>query len=177
MPRRVFRAEGGRRQPKPLDVAALEALAVAYVGRYATTRARLEAYLARKLGERGWAAPTAPDPAGLAARLVALGYVDDEAFAGMRAAALARRGYGSRRIDAALRVAGIAEDDRTAVAFDDEQALAAALILARRRRVGPFGPQPADRAAQARTIAILVRGGHDYGIAKAVAALPGGEAN
>ena len=38
----------------PLDEAGLNELALAYVARYATSRAKLLAYLARKLRERGW---------------------------------------------------------------------------------------------------------------------------
>ena len=38
---------------------------------------KLERYLVRKLRERGWAGESAPDAAGLALRMAALGYVDD----------------------------------------------------------------------------------------------------
>jgi regulatory protein len=43
-----------RRALPPLDQAALQELALRYVGKYATTRAKLRAYLGRKLRERGW---------------------------------------------------------------------------------------------------------------------------
>ena len=43
-----------RRQPPPLDAAALERLALRYVERFATTRGRLTDYLTRKIRERGW---------------------------------------------------------------------------------------------------------------------------
>ena len=43
-----------RKVKPPLDAEALEQAALSYAGRYATTRAKLAAYLARKLRERGW---------------------------------------------------------------------------------------------------------------------------
>ncbi|MFA7586267.1 MAG: hypothetical protein WCY11_08755, partial [Novosphingobium sp.] len=70
-----------KRPPRPLDPARMEDMALAYVARFSTTAAKLEAYLARKLRERGWEGETAPDLAALVARFVAVGYVDDAAFA------------------------------------------------------------------------------------------------
>jgi len=89
----------------PLDSAALEQAALGYAGRYATTRAKLGAYLARKLRERGWAEAGAPPVERLVERMAAQGYVDDRAFAAARAAALGRRGYGERRVSEAARAA------------------------------------------------------------------------
>ena len=43
------------RKPRPpLNAAKLEELALGYVGRFATSRAKLLSYLKRKLRERGW---------------------------------------------------------------------------------------------------------------------------
>ena len=39
----------------------MQDLALRYVGKYATTRAKLAAYLARKLRERGWDGQREPD--------------------------------------------------------------------------------------------------------------------
>src|SRR3546814_652087 len=75
---------GPRRSLKPLDAAALDRLALRYVERFATTRAKLAAYLARKIRERGWAGARV-EPAEVASRMAALGYVDDRAFAEARA--------------------------------------------------------------------------------------------
>lgn len=86
------------RQPLPaLDAAALERLALRYVERFATTRGKLADYLRRKVRERGWAGEAAADPAALAERLAALGYIDDRGYAEGKAAALARRGLGDRK--------------------------------------------------------------------------------
>ena len=54
-----------RRVLQPLDEQGLNGLALRYVERFATTRAKLRAYLDRKLRERGWAeagVPTAECP-------------------------------------------------------------------------------------------------------------------
>ena len=45
-----------RRERPPLDAEKLRELALAYVGRFATTRARLSTYLERKIRERALAA-------------------------------------------------------------------------------------------------------------------------
>lgn len=148
------------RQPKPLDSRAFDDLALAYVARFATSAARLEGYLARKLRERGWEGEGQPDVGGTVARLVELGYVDDEAYARARSGGLLRRGYGQRRIGQALYAAGIDEEVRDAVRPDHGQARAAALSMARKRRFGPFGSCENDRAAREKQIAAMLRAGH-----------------
>jgi regulatory protein len=90
-----------RRPPRPLDAAALDRLALRYVERFATTQGKLADYLRRKVRERGWEGEPA-DPAAIAARMAALGYVDDRLYAESKAAALARRGLGARRVGAAM---------------------------------------------------------------------------
>jgi len=52
-----------------MDAKRLESLALRYVGRYATTRAKLRDYLLRKLGEADWDGEGAPDPDALVARM------------------------------------------------------------------------------------------------------------
>lgn len=70
-----------KRPPPPLDEDALRELALRYVGRFATSRGKLLAYLARKLRERGWGGEAPADPEALVARFAELGYVDDSGFA------------------------------------------------------------------------------------------------
>lgn len=159
----------------PLDRSALEERALAYAGRYATSRARLAAYLARKVRERGWDGPGAPPIDELVERMAALGYVDDGAFALARAASLGRRGYGARRVGAALKAAGIADEDAAgAREAAEDGAWAAALRFAERRRIGPFAAAPSDRAGQEKAIAAMLRAGHPVDLArKLVRASPG----
>lgn len=167
-----------RRTPNqaPLDQPALERLALRYVERFATSRAKLVDYLRRKLRERGGADPH-PDPDAVADQMVRLGYVDDRAFADARSTALSRRGMGGRRIDQALRQAGIADDLRTEMIQPFvEDAQESALVYARKRRFGPFSPSPADPDRQRRQIAAMVRAGHEPRLAaQIVRARPGDE--
>lgn len=164
------------RAPRPpLDQAQLEALALRYVGRYATTRAKLRTYLERKLAERGWAMEHAADTSALAERMAARGYVDDRAYAADRAASLGTRGYGRARVANALRAAGVArEDGEQALRSSDAGAWDAAITFARRRRIGPFAIAPPDRAQRQKALAAMIRAGHPYAIARRiVAAEPG----
>ena len=128
--RRVWHKNGGMapsrspRQRPPLDSQRLEELAVRYVGRYATTRAKLRAYLARKLRERGWNGDREPDLEQIADRFRELGYVDDATYALAKSQALSSRGYGKRRLNDKLRMAGVAEEDgRAARDHADARAL------------------------------------------------------
>lgn len=163
-----------RRPLPPLDQSALERAALRYVERYATTRAKLAAYLTRKLRERGSDGPV--DVAGLADRMAELGYVDDRAFAEMRAASMTRRGLGARRVRDALRHAGVGEEDAGAVADTlDDGAEAAALAFARRKRIGPFALAPVERDRREKQIAAMVRAGHAPSLARRILSLDPGE--
>ncbi len=157
-----------RRSPTPLDADTLQRLALNYAGRYATTRAKLRAYLSRKLGERGWKGDGTPPVEALVERMASLGYVDDRAFAEARGAALSRRGYGTRRVADALRMAGIGEDDaRDAHAAARSSAWDAALAFARRRRAGPFAAEAVAAGPQREKLfAAFVRAGHSFEIAR-----------
>ena len=149
-----------RRQPKPLDPARLDELALTYVARFATSAAKLERYLKRKLRERGWDGEREPDLPAVIRRYVELGYVDDEAFARARSGSLLRRGYGTRRIGEALREAGIGEAIREEVRPGEAAERRAALALARKRGFGPFGSESLDRERRQKQIAAMLRAGH-----------------
>ena len=149
-----------RRVPKPLDSARLEELALAYVARFATSAAKLEGYLKRKLRERGWAGEGEAPLAGLVERFVTSGYVDDTAYARARTGSLLRRGYGRRRIAQTLHAAGIAQEVREEVRPGEAEQRRAALALARKRRFGPFGTSPPDRPLREKQLTAMLRAGH-----------------
>src|SRR5437763_1626520 len=107
----VMTRPGPRRPSPPLDESKLNELALRYVGRFATTRAKLRSYLARKVRERGWDGAREPDPVRIAERFAEQGYVDDAAYALAKSEALTGRGYGKRRVVEKLRAAGVEEDD------------------------------------------------------------------
>lgn len=154
-------------------------MALRYVGRFATTKAKLTAYLWRKLRERGWNEADEPDLEALARRFCELGYVDDAAYALSKSRSLSSRGYGRRRLEQKLRLAGIDEKDGAAAREEAEvEALDAALRYAQRRRIGPWGPGKSDPRSREKAIAAMVRAGHPLSLAIAIASLsPGAEIN
>jgi regulatory protein len=163
------------RVPVPLDSKRLEELALRYVGRFATSRAKLIAYLSRKLREWGWADDRQPDLEALAARFSELGYVDDAAYALAKSQSLSGRGYGKRRLDDKLRLAGIDEEDGAAArAHADAAAVDAVLRFARRRRIGPFAPSEPGLRQREKAIAAMVRAGHSFGLSRVIADMPAG---
>lgn len=169
-----------RPPPSPLDAVRLQELALAYVARFATTSAKLERYLSRKIRERGWndeggeMTETCPDPAQISARFVELGYIDDEAYARSRSGGLLRRGFGPRRVSQDLYAAGIDEQIRSDLAPDEGAIRNAALAMARKRRFGPFSTEKPDldpKQAQDRKrkqIAAMLRAGHGFETVSAI---------
>ena len=127
--------------------------ALHYLGRYASTSARLEVVL-RKFAKRKL---ELADPALLDSSIrdviescIRLGYIDDAAFIRSQFRQGLRSGHSQRRIllklaqkgisrDLALSVLQDSDDDTLA---DDRTELAAALIYARKKSVGPFSPAP-----------------------------------
>jgi len=167
------------RSPAPLDRKQLEEMALRYVGRFATTRAKLIAYLWRKVRERGWNDNREPDPDALAQRFCELGYLDDAAYALAKSRSLSSRGYGRHRLEQKLRLAGIGEEDGAAALEEaDAEALEAALRYAQRRKIGPWSPEKPDAKSREKAIAAMARAGHPLGLSIAIASLaPGAEIN
>jgi regulatory protein len=160
-----------RSAPKPYDAGSLERSALHYVERYATTRAKLAAYLRRKLGERGWAGDTPAEIDLLVQRFADRGYVNDAEFARAQTDSLLRRGYGGNRIMASLRAAGIEEKLTQALREDiGNAAERSALAFARRRKIGPFASKPPNSAESRRAFAAMLRAGHDFETARRILA-------
>ena len=165
-----------RRAPPPLNAEQLRELALRYVGKYATTRAKLRTYLARKLRERGWDGDAGPGLEELADRFAELGLIDDAAYALAKARSLGARGYGKRRLTEQLRNAGVEEEDSVeATAQADEEAVEAAVRLARRRHIGPFASEAPNPRQREKWIAAMVRAGHGFGISKVISGLSPGQ--
>ncbi len=145
-----------RRGPKQATPAYLERAALFYLERYASSAENLRRVLLRKV--RRSAAAHGTDPAegaaavdALVARFLDAGLLDDTLYACGQALSLARRGAPARAIALKLKQRGVAEEQiayaleaRSEEAADPD--LAAALIYARRRRLGPFRAEPATRA-------------------------------
>lgn len=162
------------RKSRPLDETSLRDLALSYVARFATTGAKLEGYLARKIRERGVAEDEDGhaqdlDVTGLVTRFVELGYIDDDAYARGRSRDLTARGYGARRVEQALWAAGVEEQLRSDNAPGEGQSRRAAALLAQKRRFGPFGIAPEEDAPpdqrhklREKQVAAMLRAGHLY---------------
>jgi regulatory protein len=154
------------------DAASLHAAALAHLARYAATRAGLIRVLDRRVDR--WAREAGSEASAgalpglreavrtVVAQLAAAGAVDDAAFAAGRAGTLVRAGRSRRAIAAHLAARGVAGEDARAVLPDNPEAeLAAALVLARRRRIGPF--RTADRAEDPkRELGMLARAGFSH---------------
>ena len=168
------RSSRKKRAATPLDQARLRDLALTYVARFSTTRAKLVMYLHRKIRERGVAEDAGElDVDAVADRIVELGYIDDAAYAQAKSAGLLRKGYGGRRVDQALRAAGVDEKLRSDFAPDESNRRHAAMALASKRGFGPFGREfdasrGLDIAKREKQIAAMVRAGHDFAAAKAM---------
>ncbi|MEQ9663355.1 MAG: RecX family transcriptional regulator [Parasphingopyxis sp.] len=163
---RVNRRKDRKPRP-PLDEESLRELGLTYVGRYATTRAKLSRYLHRKVYERGWDGEGEPPVEALAERFSELGYVDDAAFAESRARSLGNRGYGPRRVKEALRGAGIEEEDGSeAIIAAESKAWGAAEIFARKRRIGPYARETLDLDRKRKAMAAMLRAGHEIAIVR-----------
>jgi len=158
-------AQKRRGAEPPPDAASLHDAALNYLARYAATEVGLRRVLERRV-ER-WARMASGSGADrdavatqsaaakqlvreVVSRLVAAAAVNDVTFAQSRSRSLVRAGRSRRAVVAHLAAKGVdSEAARAALPEDAESELAAALVLARRRRIGPFrqGPEvdPAKR--------------------------------
>ena len=161
--------------------------ALHYLGRYASTSARLETVL-RKFAKRKL---EEAEPALLDSTIkqviescVRLGYIDDEAFIRNQFRQGLRGGHSQKRIllklaqrgisrDMALRVMQNSDEDGLP---DDEAELAAALIYARKKSVGPFSRLPLNTPeAKQKHLGKLARNGFSFDIARKVMGLAGAD--
>ena len=168
----------GTRIPPKISPAYLENAALHYLERFAASSASLRRVLMRKIerslahwgGERGEHALMLD---AVMTKLVRLGYVDDQAYAGMKTRSLHRQGKGSRAIRATLAAKGIggelAEQALQSLSDEhDEPDLAAAIRLARKRRLGPFRPNDDRPQNRAKDLSALARAGFDFDTARRV---------
>lgn len=193
------RSDGG----SPPSGTGLREAALAHLARFATTEAGLVRVLERRVARwarRALEAGGDPDQVRqvqeqaraqmrvVVADMVRIGAVNDAAFAEGRARALSRGGRSRRAIAAHLATRGI-DPERIEQAVHTAQSealedpataeLGAALLQARRRRIGPFslrspdaspGASPgedaaAEQAARQRALAALARAGFSHEVA------------
>jgi regulatory protein len=160
------------RTPHPIDAAWVEGAAAEHLARYASTRAHLKQLLLGRIRRAALKGrPAADDIAetieAVLDRHVALGTLNDAAWAEMKARSLTRRGVASAVVKQRLRDKGVPDAMAAMVSVADEMRgpttdaadvptdLVAACVWARRKRVGPFSrdvnateeEEPTDRHA------------------------------
>jgi regulatory protein len=176
----------------PPDEASLRDAALAHLARYATTEAGLKRVLQRRIERWARRAEAAGDRDPIAehvaaalvtagaviARLAAAGAVNDQDYAVSRARSLTRAGRSRRAVAAHLAAKGVASHiSRDAAPDDPDTELAAALTLARRRRIGPFrGVEHPDGPGRLKELAILARAGFPQPVAARALAMGPDEA-
>ena len=191
-------AARSRRRPEPgappgpaPTAARLREAALAHLARFSATEAGLVRVLdrrvlrwSRRALDSGLAADQVEALAAsgrtaartVASALVGAGVLDDAAYAESRARSLGRGGRSRRAIEAHLLQHGVAPDVVQAALPEERDAeLGAALMQARRRRIGPFAPlgrngpggdEPEDPAARNKALAMLARAGFSRDVAE-----------
>jgi regulatory protein len=179
-----------RKLPKPVTRETIEAAALAYLERFATSSANLRRVLMRRV--RRSADLHGTDPAegvaiieALIERFLANGLLNDRAYAEAKAASLHRRGASARAIAAKLATKGVNRalvenalsetDTETGLAARPGGDLAAAAALARRRRLGPYRLPEARAEYRQKDLATLARTGFSHAVAERVMRCDGPE--
>jgi len=168
-----------RKKPRPptrMTETSLEASALFYLSRYASSSGNLRRVLMRKVA-RSTAyhgddpAPLKPVVEALVARHCGTGAVNDSLYAESQTRALRRRGGSTRAIMQKLNAKGVPAEivAETAAALAEEEGgdLDAAFRFARRRRLGPFRTSGREEHRQ-RDMAALGRAGFEYQVAAAI---------
>ncbi len=162
--------------PKYLDNAALY-----YLSRYATSAENLKRVMMRKVNRSAQFHGTDVEEGqalieDMIGRFMTSGLLDDAAYAKTRAESLHRRGNSARVIRGKLRQKGVGDDDVRAAleALGDDledgedPELAAAVTLAKRRRLGPYFNGTVADDTREKHLAALARAGFSYDIARRV---------
>lgn len=176
----TYQPDAARRPPRPPPVATpahLESTAQDYVERFwgpaANLRRVLKRHVDKSVRAHGTDALVAAEwIEAIVARFIEAGLVDDGKFAQAAARTLHGRGKSRRMIAMQLRGKGLAADDvQDALAsLDAEPELddrAAALALAKRRRLGPFRREGRVEMRQ-KDLQAMMRAGFPFDLARSV---------
>jgi len=174
------------RSHKIPTVRSLENIALFYLSRYAASEASLRRVLENRIRRAAYRNPEfAGDEAkqdqlrsaikAIIERHTKTGILNDVAYAEMKTNSLRRAGRSARAIKQRLGRSGIASrivDDTLTHARDNESGddaeIKAALILARRRKLGPYRTGDADRERKQKELATLARAGFSIDVARKV---------
>jgi regulatory protein len=162
----------------PPDAGGLYQAALNHIARYAATEAGVRRVLNRRIDRWARSQPDrdAAEPTLLAARsavdkvvkrLAETGAISDAAFAENRARSLSRSGQSTRSIQMRLIAKGVARDIALSVSVGDaETELAAALVLTRKRRIGPYRAGEVAEETVRREMGLLARAGFSRDVAQ-----------
>ena len=170
-------ARSERRKPRKATAQSLRNAALFYLQRYATSAENLRRVLMRRV-ERASLAHGSDVQEGaefvneIIIRYRETGLLDDLVYAKAQTQSLRRRGNSLRMIRARLQAKGVAREDIESVLTEldlsvTDADLSAAVIIARRRRLGPW--RLSDRAdRRMRDLATLAQRGFSYAVSKRV---------
>lgn len=186
MRRQVYTSFVARRKAREATHAYLEGVALWYLERFPGSEARVRQVLRKRVARSVAELETDPQVGAenleaVVAKLLRLGFIDDERFAHSRVRSLRSRGKSARAILATLRKQGISSElARVALETHDEgntaaDELEAARTFARRRRIGPHrrpGRTPTDeqdaRREREKDLARMARAGFSFDVARRV---------
>ncbi|HZH75282.1 MAG TPA: regulatory protein RecX [Archangium sp.] len=166
-----------RKKPRKVSARYLENAALHYLKRYAATVTQLKRVLVRRVdrsvrvhgGERTEALKWVDE---LVEKLVRNGLINDSTYAGMKAHSLRASGRSSRVIAQKLKMKGVSAEvvqQKVAEATAEVSEDAAALIWARKKRLGPYRKDVSTRKDnRQRDLAALARAGFSFGVAKKI---------
>lgn len=166
--------------PKPVTQQSLRNAALRYVDRFATSRDNLRSVLMRRVHTSHHHHDTSIEEAviwieELLDKLEKAKFINDQSYAEMRAGSLHRKGNSVRVISMKLKEKGLSEDN-ISKALDtlrletDSTNLErdAALILAKRRRMGPWRAPEKRAEMKDKDLARLARAGFSYDLAREI---------
>ncbi len=170
-----------KKTPRKATAKYLDNAALYYLSRYATSAENLKRVMMRKVNRSAQFHGTDAEEGkalieDMIGRFRASELLDDAAYAKTRADGLHRRGNSARVIRGKLRQKGVGDDDIRAALealgddLEDGQdpELAAAVTLAKRRRLGPYFNGEASNDTREKHLAALARAGFSYDIARRV---------
>ncbi len=173
--------------PRRVSAQSLENSALYYLQRYDSTAENLRRVLGRKVRRAAMHPESDLDAAQAAewietvvAKMQRLGYVDDARTATAKARGLFAKGAPPAAIRRRLGLAGADADAIDAAlaeltgeaATETDLTRAAAITLARRKRLGPYRPEAERADRRARDMAALARAGFDFETARRVIDAP-----
>jgi len=170
------------RRPPVISDSVLEKSALFYLERYAASSGQLRRVLLRRIkraqvlgAESAQLKAARGHVEALVERFLASGILDDRRFAESQAQSLQRRGNSRRRIRQRLAAKGVDRDfvDDALGTIEPEgetSELAAACVLARRRRLGPYRAAKTRSEFRQKDLATLARAGFSLDVARQVLA-------